>query len=115
MTTSPTPPQRNRSNDVAKFAGVSVLMLILQCFNAPWPTLRERVLFASMTAGLIFVALLLTMLVPFAYLDYIRRRNAEGKGVLIHRILLVLYWFPFLPYAAAGCCLGALYGAGYVK
>ena len=48
------------------------------------------------------VLLILVLVVPSMYLAFIRRKKAEGKSVAVHRVLLVLYFFPFLTFSTLG-------------
>lgn len=46
--------------------------------------------------------LILILVVPSIYREYIKKRQANGQGVLLHRMLLVLYFFPFLTFVFFG-------------
>lgn len=48
------------------------------------------------------ILLILVMVVPSIYLAFIRRKRAAGGGVLVHQVLLGLYFFPFLTFATIG-------------
>ena len=48
------------------------------------------------------VFLILVMVVPSMYLAFIRRKKAGGKSVAGHRVLLVLYFLPFLTFSTLG-------------
>jgi hypothetical protein len=50
------------------------------------------------------ILLILVLVIPSMYLGFIRKKKSEGKGVAIHRVLLVLYFFPFLTFS----CLGSV-------
>ena len=67
-----------------------------------------------MTA-IIALGVLLVTVVPSMYLGYIRRKKAAGSNVIVHRILFVLYWFPFVPWAFMACIFGALYFGGLLN
>jgi len=57
----------------------------------------------GLLAGLALgVLLILVMVVPSMYLAFIRRKKAEGRNVILHRVLLVLYFFPFLTFSTLG-------------
>jgi hypothetical protein len=57
----------------------------------------------GLVAGLALgVLLILVMVIPSMYLAFIRKKKTEGKSVVGHRVLLVLYFFPFLTFSALG-------------
>ena len=68
----------------------------------PTCTLSQRAgygLFGGLALG---VLLILVLVVPSMYLAFMRKKKEEGRSVAIHRVLLVLYFFPFLTFAVFG-------------
>ena len=64
--------------------------------------LGERAGYGLLAGLALGVLLILVMVVPSMYLAFIRKKKAEGKSVGLHRVLLVLYFFPFLTFSTLG-------------
>lgn len=85
--------------------GLVVLGLFLGLLGAlktPNLTFAQRAGYGLVGGVGLGVLLILVMIVPSIYLRFIERRKKAGKSVLMHRVFLVLYFFPFLTFATLG-------------
>jgi hypothetical protein len=106
------PKRQSRLKQLALFVCIGFLSAASILFTSDW---RQQIKYVLPIGMLITLGLLLMLLLPAIYLDYIRKRKAAGRNVVIHRILFCIYWFPFFPWAFAACIFGALYLGGIIK
>jgi hypothetical protein len=77
---------------------VSFIFCTVAAIRASDLSTRQKLAFALGGSALIYAGLIICYFVPTHYLAYIRRRKEVKDTVLIHRVLFVLYIFPFIPF-----------------
>ena len=109
---NPEPRKQSRLKQLGLFICIGFAAALSMLFTSDW---KEHVGFVVPIGILISLGLVLAMLIPSIYLEYIRKRKATGQHAALHRVLFFLYWFPFFPWAFAACIFGALYLGGVIK
>ena len=77
---------------------------ILATLRTDWSSTTSRAMlpWCLLIGPAIGLLLILVLVVPSIYREYIKKRQASGQGVLLHRALLVLYFFPLLTFVFLG-------------
>jgi len=81
--------------------GLVIIAFVLGLFAAlkiEDATVGHRVMIFGLLGGSFGALLILVMLVPSIWLERIRKKKERGESVLGQRVLLVLYFFPFLTF-----------------
>lgn len=94
--------QATRQGQCYLLLGIGTSVGLAGAFESNGFPLRLRLIYGVSIGITLGVLLILTMVIPAIYLSFIRKRRGEGVNVIWHRILLVLYFFPFLTYAIIG-------------
>lgn len=81
---------------------IGMVLGLLGAVEAHDVSVYSRMVYGVIGGVVLGVLLILTMVVPSIYLAFIRKRKAEGEPVIHHRLLLALYFFPFLTFSVLG-------------
>ena len=75
---------------------IGVLCIASGIGSFPRLSTAQQIEYTLLFGAALGLVLILAVVVPSIYRGYIRKRKQAGERVLVHQIMLVLYYFPFL-------------------